>query len=163
VLAGAKRVRQIFVHGDESHSSLVAVIVPDVEALSAWYQSHASKSASPSSSSTTPTVAEMCGDPRVYAMFEKAVRRCAKEGGLRPWEVPKILSFETEIDSNGLGFTVENGGMTTWFKLRHPHLSSKYSATIKSLYAQCPPQSRARTSVKTHEANLAAAPGAKAA
>ena len=162
MLAGAKRVRQIFVHGDESHSSLVAVIVPDVEALSAWYESHA-KSASPSSSSTTPTADEMCGDPKVHAMFEKAIRRSAKEGGLRPWEVPKMLSFETEIDGNGLGFTVENGGMTTLFKLRHPHLSRKYSTTIKSLYAQRPQQTRGRTSVYTHEANNATTSRAKAA
>ncbi|KAH7620803.1 putative Long chain acyl-CoA synthetase 4 [Nannochloris sp. 'desiccata'] len=111
-------VEQIFVYGNSFESSLVAVVVPNVEAIRSW-----------SSAGAGATAAQLCADPAVKAKMLETMTATAKEGKLKGFEQVRAVYLEPEL------FAVENELLTPTFKLKRPQLQKKYQAEIDAMYA----------------------------
>jgi len=109
-------VEQIFVYGNSFESSLVAVVVPNVEAIRSW-------------SSAGAAAAELCADPAVKAKMLEVMTATAKEGKLKGFELVRAVYLEPEP------FAVENELLTPTFKLKRPQLQNKYQTEIDAMYA----------------------------
>ncbi len=111
-------VEQIFVYGNSFESSLVAVVVPNVEAVRSW-----------STAGAGATAAQLCADPAVKAKMLETMTATAKEGKLKGFEQVRAVYLEPEL------FAVENELLTPTFKLKRPQLQKKYQAEIDAMYA----------------------------
>lgn len=129
-------VNQIFVYGNSYKSVLVAVVVPSADAiLRVAHENGLWKNNSP------------VGSPAFRAEFRevfeankellsKLVRADMKafEGSLKGFEKVKVVHYETEIDEQMIGFTVENDCLTPTFKLRRPFCKTRYMDVLKKMY-----------------------------
>ena len=111
-------VEQIWVYGNSFENSLVAVVVPAVDAVRAW--SHAGAGAS---------AEELCHDANVKAKVLESLNHTAKAGKLKGFETVRAVFLEPEL------FSVENELLTPTFKLKRPQLQKKYQAEIDAMYA----------------------------
>ncbi len=111
-------IEQIWVYGNSFESSLVAVVVPAVEAVRGF-----------SSAGAGATAAQLCADPAVKAKVLDTMTATAKEGKLKGFEMVRAIYLEPEV------FSVENELLTPTFKLKRPQLQKKYQAEIDSMYA----------------------------
>lgn len=122
--AKAKLVGQIFVYGNSLHSTLLAVVVPDVPAATAWGATHGLQSLDSivAAPAFKKELLEQLAEMRVKSHFKK-------------YETIKDVIIEaTELNDLGQGFTVDNNLMTPSFKLKRPQLKSKYGAALDALY-----------------------------
>ncbi len=103
--AGAPLVRQIFVYGNSERSSLLAVIVPTVEALSRY-----------------PDTDDLKGALR------ESLRITAQGAELQSYEVPADFLIETDP------FTAANGLLSGVGKLLRPKLKERYGERLEQLY-----------------------------
>lgn len=116
VLGRSKYISQIYVHGNAARSELVAVIVPDADALLEWCRA---KNISKTS------IHDMCAHPKVVDLYIKEIQKQAKNGLLRDWEFPKSVFFEVDFNTLGQGFTVDNETMTPTMKLKRESLEMR--------------------------------------
>jgi fatty acid CoA ligase FadD9 len=100
-------IRQIYIHGDSFHAYLVAVIVPELEAV---------RGAAPT-------------DPEIKKVLRGELERVAREEGLRSHEIPRdFLIARTP-------FTTENGLLTASGKPSRPRLEARYGTRLEAIYA----------------------------
>lgn len=104
--AGAPLVRQIFVYGNSERSSLLAVVVPTVEALAAYGDAADLKSA-----------------------LHESLRTAAQAAELQSYEIPADFVVETDP------FTTDNSLLSGVGKLLRPNLKARYSQQLEQLYA----------------------------
>jgi fatty acid CoA ligase FadD9 len=104
---GHPSVRQIFVYGNGARSYLLAVIVPNDDAL-----------------------ASVGGDvAAVKPLLSDALQSIAREAGLQSYEIPRDFIVETTP------FTLENGLLTGIRKLARPQLKEHYGSALEQLYS----------------------------
>ncbi len=96
ILLRSAFVAQAFVHGDSFHSALVAVLVPDFDALGPW--------AAANHCSGPPE--HLCGSAEVRAMVLKDITAIGRANKLVGFELPKQIF----LDWNA--FSPENGLLT---------------------------------------------------
>ena len=118
-------VGQIFVYGDSFKTVLVAVVVPDFDALRGWAAQQGL---------STDDKAALCADPRTTAHFMAAIAHEAKAGAVASFKVPKAVFLEPAVNELGQGFTVETETLTPTFKLRRPQLLARYQQQIDAMY-----------------------------
>ena len=115
VLGRASLIAQIFVHGDSTQNSIVAIVVPDEEvAKSAGL-------AGPEESSDL-----------LRERIMEQINSLSKEGGLHGYETVKAVFVEPPRVSSL--WTPENNLLTPTFKLKRQELRTKYATHIEALY-----------------------------
>ncbi|CAM9575702.1 unnamed protein product [Laminaria digitata] len=114
-------VAQSYIHGDSLQSYLVAVIVPDAEAVVAWAKANGEGNAS---------LAEMCRNPRLKADVMQEVETVSERAGLQRFE--KVRAIHLEADP----FSSQNDLLTPTQKLKRTQAREKYADVIAALYAE---------------------------
>jgi long-chain acyl-CoA synthetase len=116
-------VAQIFVHGDSLQSSLVAVLVPEEEALKSFLAAKSPKFAKLSHS-------ELCKDPEVAQLVLNQLNKVGKKAGLHGFELAKAVYLEEEQ------FTMEKDLLTPTLKVKRPQAKKYYEDKIAAMYDQ---------------------------
>ncbi|KAF6316803.1 acyl-CoA synthetase long chain family member 5 [Rhinolophus ferrumequinum] len=114
----SRAVLQIFVHGESLRSSLVAVVVPDPEALPSFAAKIGVKG----------SFEELCQSQVVKEAILEDLLKIGKEGGLKSFEQVKSIVLHTEQ------FSIENGLLTPTLKAKRAELSKYFQSQISSLY-----------------------------
>lgn len=115
------QLANVFVHGDSAENFLVAVVVPEAEALKSWAAANGVKGAS---------VAEIVRDPRCESWLYGLMEETARREKLRGFECVKRVALSAE------DFTVENGLLTPTFKLKRNVAAKHFGEQIKRLYKE---------------------------
>lgn len=115
-------VQQCFVHGDSLNASLVAVVVVDPEAITAWAKSRGI--------SYAEDVSRLCQEPLTRATVLADMDRVAQESKLRGFEFVKAVHLVSEP------FTLENGLLTPTFKVKRPQAKAYFEKEIAALYLE---------------------------
>ena len=110
-------VEQIWVYGNSFENSLVAVVVPAVDAVRGWAAAGAA---------ATPT--DIAKDAGAKAKVLESLNHTAKAGKLKGFETVRAVYLEPEA------FSVDNDLLTPTFKLKRPQLQKKYQAEIDAMY-----------------------------
>ncbi|KAI8874904.1 acetyl-CoA synthetase-like protein [Backusella circina FSU 941] len=118
-------IGQIYVHGDSIQSSLVAIIVPDPEALPAVVAERYPELKEKS-------YAELCKEPEVVQMILGEMNRMGKKAGLHGFELVRAIYLESEP------FSVENELLTPTFKVKRNQAAKHYRQMIEDLYNKIP-------------------------
>lgn len=124
-------IGQIYLHGDSLESALVAIVVPDPEALNVLIASklpklHAKKLSYP----------ELCKSPEVNAMVLAQMDHTGKKSELRGFEFAKAIYLSSEP------FSIENDLLTPTFKVKRPQAKKYYEAQIAELYERINSQTK---------------------
>ena len=123
-IAPCKYVGQVFVYGASVETCCVAVVVPDRDMVMGLPQA-AGKS-----------LAQVVALPEVKRLILDDMTATAKTNGMRGFEIPKDVHFETEVNKLGQGFTVDNECLTPTFKPRRPQLTKRYQKALDDMYAK---------------------------
>jgi fatty acid CoA ligase FadD9 len=107
--SGHPFIRQIYVYGSSERSCLLAVIVPQLEAII--------------------QLGHGTSDEEIKVLVRDAINEIAKTASLKAYEVPRDFLIETEA------FSVENGLLTGVGKHLRPGLKARYGARLEQLYA----------------------------
>ena len=107
--AGSAFLKQVFLHGDSLRSYLLAVLVPDLDAVEA-------------------ELGVAPGEPAIRHLLRRELSQVAAREDLRPWEVPRDFVIEMAP------FTRENGLLTESAKPARPKLRSRYAPRLARLY-----------------------------
>lgn len=109
-------IEQVFVTGNSLRSALVAIVVPDQELALKW--------------AASSSLEEVYKNPefKEYILAE-ITKFCRSQKILKGFEIPKAIFIETEQ------FSIENGLITTTFKLKRFEAEKKYKSTVENLYA----------------------------
>eukprot|EP00177_Eucheuma_denticulatum_P000610 GFKZ01001096.1.p1 GENE.GFKZ01001096.1~~GFKZ01001096.1.p1 ORF type:complete len:665 (-),score=106.75 GFKZ01001096.1:349-2307(-) len=120
----AKLVGQIFVYGNSLHSTLLAVVVPDVVAAKAWGEEHGLSSLESivAAPDFKKDMLEQLAEMRVKSSFKKYE------------EIKNVVIEVSDLNDLGQGFHVDNNLMTPSFKLKRPQLKNKYQEALDALY-----------------------------
>jgi fatty acid CoA ligase FadD9 len=105
-------IRQVYVHGSGFRSYLLAVVVPNVEAVSAHLRDHGIEP----------------DDAAIKKVVRSELDRIAREEKLRGHEVPRDFLVDREP------FSVENGLLTASNKQSRPRLQARYRTDLDALY-----------------------------
>ncbi|EGD76609.1 hypothetical protein PTSG_12629 [Salpingoeca rosetta] len=122
----SKYINQIFVYGDSTQSTLVAIVVPDVETVGPWM----------SEQGIEGDFNVAAKDPKVRDLLLAEIKKEGANAKLAGFKVPKAIFVESDVNELNQGFTIENGCMTPSFKLRRPQLKARYKAEIDKMYSQ---------------------------
>lgn len=120
ILCRSQLIEQVYVHGNSLKNYLVAVVVPDLEVITA----NREKYAGVSSNMSLQELSRLCQLQKV--IFDD-VKRLAKENGLQGFETPK------EIALVGDRFSVENGILTPTQKLKRPSANDYFKKVIAEM------------------------------
>ncbi|ODM95370.1 Long-chain-fatty-acid--CoA ligase 1 [Orchesella cincta] len=113
-------VSQVYVYGESLKSCVVAIIVPDVEAVKQW----AGENDIPG------TLSVLCADDRVKALILSDVTRLGKEAGLKSFEQVKDIYLHPDP------FSVQNGLLTPTMKTKRPQLKAYFKPQLDDMYSR---------------------------
>ena len=105
-------IRQVYIHGSGFRSYLLAVVVPNIEAVSAHLRERGIEP----------------DDAAIKGVIRSELDRIAREEKLRGHEVPRDFLIEREP------FSVENGLLTVSNKQSRPRLLARYRPQLDALY-----------------------------
>lgn len=128
VYAKDSLVGQIFLHGDSLQNSLVAIIVPDPEALAALIKSQFPELQSQG-------YKEWCRNDKVTQAVLARLTRVGKKGGLKGFELAKAIYLESDP------FSIEKDLLTPTLKVKRPQAKKYYEEQIAKLYRDLAAQS----------------------
>jgi long-chain acyl-CoA synthetase len=124
-------VSQIFVYGDSNQSVLVAIVVPNLQAVRALIARESHKIDSlligPSGQASDSAI---CENMQVKAMILNHLTRTGQGKGLQGFELIKNIFLEISP------FTIENDLLSSTLKLKRPNLKDRYAAVIADLYTE---------------------------
>eukprot|EP01062_Namystynia_karyoxenos_P062552 TRINITY_DN55454_c0_g1_i1.p2 TRINITY_DN55454_c0_g1~~TRINITY_DN55454_c0_g1_i1.p2 ORF type:complete len:682 (+),score=243.58 TRINITY_DN55454_c0_g1_i1:107-2152(+) len=123
IMTQSALVAQCFIYGDSLRSMLIAVVVPDPEALLPWAKSQGIQG----------DLAAICADSRTKKAVLSQLTKLAKKAELKGFEVPRAVHIEPEP------FSVDNGMLTPTFKLKRNSVRDHYRQAIDQLYASIDP------------------------
>uniref|UniRef100_H2ZDV1 Long-chain-fatty-acid--CoA ligase n=1 Tax=Ciona savignyi TaxID=51511 RepID=H2ZDV1_CIOSA len=118
ILGQSAPVSQVFLHGESLKASLVAVVIPDAEALSTWC----------SGKGQNGTYQELCANENVKKLILEDLLAVGRKRGLKSFELPKKIHVSLEL------FSVENELLTPTFKSRRPQILQRYKSEINQMY-----------------------------
>lgn len=116
-------IGQIFLHGDSLQSTLVAIVVPDPDALDAVVAAHL-----PELHAKKLSYVELCKSPEVNEFILGIMTRVGNKAGLRGFEQVKAIYLESNP------FTIENDILTPTLKVKRPQARKYYEKEIAALY-----------------------------
>jgi len=137
----APSVEQVWVYGNSFKSTLVAIVVPKVDAIKEWGKSKGK----------TGDVAELCKDPEAQAWMLAELNTVGKENKVKGFEAIRGVSLDHEQ------FSVENDCMTPTFKFKRPQLQKRYQSVIDALYVKVEADEAKRAHEKQHKPSPAPA------
>uniref|UniRef100_A0A0E0BK97 Long-chain-fatty-acid--CoA ligase n=1 Tax=Oryza glumipatula TaxID=40148 RepID=A0A0E0BK97_9ORYZ len=109
---------EVWVYGNSFESFLVAVVVPEKQAIEDWAAQN----------NKTGNFAELCNDPKARMYIQDELNKTGKRLGLRGFEMLKAIHLETTP------FSIEKDLVTPTFKLKRPQLLKYYKDCIDQLY-----------------------------
>ena len=112
-------VAQAFVFGDSLRSNLVAVAVPDPDALLPWAAAHG----------LGGDVPALCRNPAVRAAVLASMLDEGRAAKLRGFEQVAAVALAADP------FSVDNGLLTPTFKLKRPQAQAAFRGEIDAMYA----------------------------
>lgn len=117
-------VGQIFVYGNSLRSTLVAVVIPDVESTKVWGGQHGE--------SSLESIVQLDSFKKdVLNELEQMRQQCK----IKKYEaVEDVIIDVSDINDLGQGFHIENDLLTPSFKLKRPQLKRKYGDRLDALY-----------------------------
>lgn len=116
-------VAQAFVYGDSFQSFLVAVVVPEEEAVRKLLND------SGESALAKASFAELCKSDKLNAIVLDEAKRLGRENKLHGFEIPRAIHLSDEL------FSVDNDLLTPTFKLKRHPAKNKYEKEIEQMYA----------------------------
>ncbi|KAM9715799.1 long-chain-fatty-acid--CoA ligase 5 isoform 1-T4 [Menidia menidia] len=119
VYVRSELVAQVFVHGDSLQSCLVAVVVPDAEALTDFSKNLGYRG----------SFEELCKNSDVKKAIISDMTKLGKEAGLKSFEQVRDVHVHPEL------FTVENGLLTPTLKAKRAELKVLFQQQIDNLYS----------------------------
>jgi len=125
VFSRSKFVSQIWVYGDSTRASLVAVVHPDIDALFPWARAQGINL----SGDKEADFRSLCNDSRAAEAVLKDVNQMGKEAKLRGFEFLARLVLTPEE------FTQANDFVTPTFKLKRPQLRKYFQKEIDAMYS----------------------------
>ncbi|KAI9281094.1 hypothetical protein BY458DRAFT_450589 [Sporodiniella umbellata] len=137
VYAKSPVIGQIYLHGDSLQSVLVAIVVPDPEALEAMLASKL-----PKIHAKKLSYEDLCKSPEVNQMILAEMNKVGKKSELRGFEYAKVIHLSSDP------FTMENDLLTPTFKVKRPQAKKYYEAQIAELYE------RVNSEIKPEQARL---------
>jgi len=129
VYIGCNLVGQIFVHGESLKSNLVAIVVPDRDAVGRW-SATSIRSENPSDDLSDEHFAALIEDPRCKSALLAEMAQVGKKGGLKSFEMVK------DVVLSPTPWTIENELLTPTFKTKRPALKKLFSREIAVMYDQ---------------------------
>jgi long-chain acyl-CoA synthetase len=111
-------LNQVWVYGNSFESFLVAVVVPEKQAIEDWAAQN----------NKTGNFAELCNDPKARMYIQDELNKTGKRLGLRGFEMLKAIHLETTP------FSIEKDLVTPTFKLKRPQLLKYYKVRENKLY-----------------------------
>ncbi|XP_049851618.1 uncharacterized protein LOC126326519 isoform X2 [Schistocerca gregaria] len=118
VFSQARFVGQIYIHGDSMSDYLVAIVVPDAEALVGWAEL----------AGMSKDVRRLCADTKVKILIYEELCKVAKENQLHGYQIPRQIYLEPDP------WTVESGVLTPSLKTKRFVMRKMYEAVFKELY-----------------------------
>lgn len=118
-------IAQIFVYGDSLQPNLVAIVVPDPEALNTLVAAKL-----PEIAAKKLSFQELCRDPQVNKAVLEQMTRVGKKAELRGFEFAKAIHLESDP------FSIENGVLTPTLKVKRPEAKARFQTQINALYEQ---------------------------
>jgi len=128
VFSRSKFVSQIWVYGDSTKASLVAVVYPDPDALLPWARANSI----PLSGDKEKDMGDLCANKKATEAVLKDVNQIGKEAKLRGFE------FVTRLVLTPEEFSLSNDFITPTFKLKRPQLKKAFQKEIDEMYASIP-------------------------
>jgi len=113
-------VSQIFVYGTSLCSKLVAIIVPELDAIKPI--------AKEKFGMENPTLEDICKSEDAKNFIMEQIKKMAKETKLHGFEIPAEICLISEP------FTIENGLLTPTFKTKRNKAYLKYKEEIDNMY-----------------------------
>ena len=127
MLIQSSLIGQCFVYGDSLQSALVAIVVPDEEAVRSWARNHGDEGLAQA------PFGEICKSDVLKSTILSEINALSKAGNLNSLETVKAIHLDPEH------FSVENGLLTPTFKMKRKQIKDNYEREIESLYATLPP------------------------
>ncbi|XP_071548501.1 long-chain-fatty-acid--CoA ligase 1 isoform X1 [Panulirus ornatus] len=115
-------VAQVFVHGDSLKSSVVGIIVPEVEAVKEWAREQ----------EIPGTLSVLCANPHVKQLIMDDITNLGKAAGIKSFEQVKDIYLHPDL------FSVQNGLLTPTLKSKRPQLKKYFTPQIDDMYAKLP-------------------------
>jgi len=115
----SKYVQLIFVHGDSLESYLVAMIVPDSEAVKEWAKKN----------NIEESWEQLCNNERVKEEVLRDMKVIGSEAGLAGFEQVRKIHLHPEM------ITPDSGILTPTFKIKRHDAKNFFQETIQSLYS----------------------------
>lgn len=111
-------VTSVWVYGNSFESFLVAVVVPEKQAIEDWAALN----------NKTSDFAELCNDPKARRYIQDELNKTGKKLGLRGFEMLRAVHLEP------VPFGIEKDLITPTFKLKRPQLLKYYKDRVDQLY-----------------------------
>ncbi|CAD6253527.1 unnamed protein product [Miscanthus lutarioriparius] len=111
-------VASVWVYGNSFESFLVAVVVPETQALEEWAAAN----------KVAGDFAKLCIDPKARSYIQDQLNQTGKKLGLRGFEMLKAIYLEP------VPFSIEKDLITPTFKLKRPQLLKYYKDRIDQMY-----------------------------
>ncbi len=107
IFVNSPLIAQIYIYGNSAQSFLLAVVVPDAEAIR-----------------------DLPDEAGVKAAIRASIQEIASDAALRPYEVPREILVERQA------FTPANGLLTGSGKIARPALAEHYRARLEQMYSE---------------------------
>lgn len=111
-------VASVWVYGNSFESFLVAVVVPEKQAIEDWAALN----------SKSGDYAELCSDPKARRYIQDELNETGKKLGLRGFEMLRAVHLEP------VPFSIDKDLITPTFKLKRPQLLKYYKDRVDQLY-----------------------------
>lgn len=113
-------VEQVFVYGESLKSSIVAIVVPDVDVIKSWALEY----------NIPGTLSVLCNNKDVKALILNDMIAKGKEGGLKSFEQVKDIYLHPDP------FSIQNGLLTPTLKSKRPQLKLYFKPQLEDMCAK---------------------------
>jgi len=113
-------ISQVYVYGESLKSCVIAIVVPDVEALKEWAVDN----------DIDGTLSVLCSNETVKKMILKEMTRLGKEAQLKSFEQVKDIYLHPDP------FSVQNGLLTPTLKTKRPQLKTYFKPQLEDMYSK---------------------------
>jgi len=113
-------ISQVFVHGESLKSCVIAIVVPDVEALKEWAVEN----------DIPGTLSVLCNDARVKTLIMNDMIALGKKADLKSFEQVKDVYLHPDP------FSVQNGLLTPTLKTKRPQIKAYFKPQLEDMYSR---------------------------
>ena len=118
-------VAQPWIYGNSFFPMLVSVVTPDWAEL---------KKAAQEGGWYNADQAVLAASSEAKKFILNAMTEEAKAAKLKPFELPKAVHLEAEVNELNQGFSIVNDCLTPTFKLKRPQLLQRYQKQVDEMY-----------------------------